>query len=70
MHPVHLADMSKSVMSKLRNGHSVRAALGAKGSGIPAFLSEDNIKKLMKAGKRGGKAVIKLGAEELARVGS
>lgn len=67
MHPVHLADMSKSVMSKLRNGHSVRAALGAKGSGIPAFLSEDNIKKLMKAGKRGGKAVIKLGAEELAK---
>jgi len=67
MHPVHLADMSKSVMSKLRNGHAVRAALGAKGSGVPAFLSEDNIKKLMKAGKRGGKAVIKLGAEELAK---
>jgi len=67
MHPVHLADMSKAVMSKLRNGHSVRAALAAKGSGVPAFLSEDNIKKLMKAGKKGGKAVIKLGAEELHR---
>ncbi len=67
MHPVHLADMSKAVMSKLRNGHSVRAALAAKGSGVPAFLSEDNIKKLMKAGKRGGKAVIRLGTEELHR---
>lgn len=67
IHPVHLGDMSKNVMSKLRNGHSVRASLGAKGSGVPAFLSEDNIKKLMKAGKKGGKAVIKLGAEELAK---
>lgn len=67
MHPVHLADMSKAVMSKLRNGHSVRAALAAKGSGVPAFLSEDNIKKLMKAGKKGGKAVIRLGTEELHR---
>ena len=67
IHPVHLQDMSKAVMSKLRNGHSVRAALGAKGSGVPAFLNEANIKKLMKAGKKGGKAVIKLGAEELAK---
>lgn len=67
IHPVHLQDMSKAVMSKLRNGHSVRAALGAKGSGVPAFLTEGNIKKLMKAGKKGGKAVIKLGAEELAK---
>ncbi len=65
MHQVHLADMSKAVLSKLRNGHPVRAMLGAKGSGVGAILSEDNLKKLMKAGKRGAKAVIKLGADEL-----
>ncbi len=65
MHPVHLADMSKAVLSKLRNGHAVRAMLGAKGHGVGAILGEDNLKKLLKAGKRGAKAVIKLGAEEL-----
>ena len=65
MHPVHLADMSKAVMSKLRNGHAVRAMLGAKGHGVGAILGEDNLKKLLKAGKRGAKAVIKLGAEEI-----
>jgi len=65
MHPVHLADMSKAVLSKLRNGHAVRATLGAKGHGVGAILGEDNLKKLLKAGKRGAKAVIKLGAEEL-----
>jgi len=65
MHQVHLADMSKAVLSKLRNGHAVRAMLGSKGSGVGAILSEDNLKKLMKAGRKGAKAVIKLGAEEL-----
>ena len=65
MHPVHLADMSKAVLSKLRNGHAVRAMLGAKGHGVGAILGEDNLKKLLKAGKRGAKAVIKLGAEEI-----
>jgi hypothetical protein len=39
--------------------------LGAKGHGVGAILGEDNLKKLLKAGKRGAKAVIKLGAEEL-----
>ena len=65
MHPVHLGMLSGAVMSKLRNGHPVRAALAAKGEGISAILSEDNIKKLMKAGKRGGKAVIKLAHDEI-----
>jgi len=57
--------LSGAVMSKLRNGHPVRAALAAKGQGVSAILSEDNIKKLMKAGKRGGKAVIKLAHDEI-----
>ncbi len=65
MHPVHLGMLSGAVMSKLRNGHPVRAALAAKGEGISAILGEDNIKKLMKAGRKGGKAVIKLAHDEI-----
>jgi hypothetical protein len=39
--------------------------LGSKGEGISAFLGEDNIKKLMKAGRKGAKATISLAKHEI-----
>jgi len=64
-HPVHLTGLSPSQMSRLRNGHACRCALGSKGEGISAFLGEANIKKLLKAAKKGAKATINLAKHEI-----
>jgi len=64
-HPVNLTGLSPAQMSRLRNGHACRCSMGSKGEGISAFLGEDNIKKLMKAGRKGAKATISLAKHEL-----
>ena len=64
-HHVTLTGLSGAGVSRLRNGHPCRCALGAKGEGVGAHLSEDNIKKLLKAGKKGAKATIKLAKHEI-----
>jgi len=65
IHPVHLTGLSPAQMSRLRNGHACRCSLGSKGEGVSAFLGEDNIKKLMKAGRKGAKATISLAKHEI-----
>ncbi len=64
-HPVNLTGLSPAQMSRLRNGHACRCSMGSRGEGISAFLGEDNIKKLMKAGRKGAKATISLAKHEL-----
>lgn len=64
-HPVHLTGLSKAQMSRLRNGHACRCGLGSKGEGVSAHLGIDNIKKLMKAAKKGAKSTLRLGKEEI-----
>lgn len=64
-HLVHLSGLSGHQAGRLRNGHACRCALGSKGEGISAHLSEDNIKKLLKAGKKGAKATIKMAKHEI-----
>lgn len=64
-HHVTLTGLSGAGISRLRNGHPCRCALGAKGEGVGAHLGEDNIKKLLKAGKKGAKATIKLAKHEI-----
>jgi len=61
MHEVDL-DVTGAGMSKLRNGHSCRCGLGGS---VKAFLSEGNIKKMLKNARKGSKAVIKLSKEEI-----
>jgi hypothetical protein len=63
MHAVDL-DITGAGMSKLRNGHSCRCGI-ANGDGVKAFLSEGNIKKMLKNARKGSKAVIKLTKEEI-----
>lgn len=64
MHEVGL-DITKAAASKLRNGHSCRCGLAEGGGGIKAFLSEHNIKKMLKNARKGAKATISLGHDEL-----
>jgi len=64
-HPVHLTGLSKAQMSRLRNGHACRCGLGSKGEGVSAHLGTENIKKLMKAAKKGAKSTLRLGKEEI-----
>ena len=59
MHEVKLGPMSKAVMSKLRNGRPCRCSM-VEGEGVSAILSEDNIKKLLKAARLGKKATLAL----------
>ncbi len=59
-HLVHLSGISDHQAQRLRNGHACRCALGSKGEGFSAHLDEDNIKKLIKAGKKGAKATIRM----------
>jgi len=65
MHSVELTGLSPAQMSRLRNGHACRCSMGSKGEGVSAILGEDNIKKLMKAGKKGAKATISLAKDEI-----
>jgi len=64
-HPVQLTGLSPAQMSRLRNGHACRCGLGSKGEGVSAHLGIDNIKKLMKAGRKGAKATVSLAKEEI-----
>lgn len=63
LHKVHLKPMSAAVLSKLRNGHRVRAALSGSGHGCSCMMKEHKIKDLMKASGKGAKT-ISLDAEE------
>ncbi len=64
MHEVKLGPMSKAVMSKLRNGRPCRCSM-VEGEGVSAILNEENIKKLLRAGRLGKKATLALTGGEL-----
>ncbi len=58
IHEVKLKRMSPAVMSKLRNGHRVRAELAGKGvDGCSCKMKESKIKHLMKSAGKGAKTI-------------
>lgn len=58
IHEVKLKRMSPAVMSKLRNGHRVRAELAGKGvNGCSCKMKESKIKHLMKSAGKGAKTI-------------
>ena len=71
MPEVELEKMSGGALTNLRKGRPCRCALAkTAGSGMKVHMSEDKIKDLMRAAKRGAKKTLSLSKEEIEKSGS
>jgi len=66
-HPVGVSKLSENQKSRLRNGHSVKIK---KGNANKLHLTQDQIKKLESAHKRGAAYTIQLNPEQVQKHGS